>query len=52
MTLNFNQLRSSKQVSAEDYFIDFNFECQHLLQDVDNRISSIADQCGHIIYLI
>ena len=25
MTLNFNQLR--KRVSAEDYFIDFKFEC-------------------------
>ena len=41
-TLNFNQLR--KRVSAEDYFIDFKFECTSVLY--------ITDHCVHIMYLI
>ena len=50
-TLNFNQLR--KRVSAEDYFIDFNFECSSAsacYKMQTTRILYITDHCVPIIY--
>ena len=41
-TLNLNELR--KRVSAEDYFIDFKFECTSILYITDHGI--------HIMYII